>query len=115
MKFRRSINNHPDDWRAFASLQGFVRLILLVYWDPIGILGYPGAMDEYDSYAPGVCDLLSSGASREALVDHLASIQREQIGIGCTRAELGIVAEKLLQAARAWGQNETFREEKTNE
>ena len=36
--------------RHFNTLRGFVRLVLLVAWDPIGILGYAGAMNEYDSY-----------------------------------------------------------------
>ena len=38
-----------NDWEPFAHPLGFVRMMLLVDRDPIGTLGEPGAMDEYDT------------------------------------------------------------------
>ena len=71
-----------SDWGRFGDPMGFIRLILLVDWDPIGVLGHPGAMDEYDSYAVGVYDLLSSDASQQELVDYLRRIEVERMGAG---------------------------------
>ncbi len=71
-----------SDWERFGDPMGFIRLILLVDWDPIGVLGHPKAMDEYDSYAVGVYDLLSSDASEQELVDHLRRIEVERMGVG---------------------------------
>ncbi len=39
------------DWQSFGTPLGFIRLVLLVDWNPIGVFGYPKAMDEYDIYA----------------------------------------------------------------
>jgi hypothetical protein len=45
------------------TLEDFVKLVLLVDWDPIGIFGEPSATDEYDSYALGICGLMYRGAT----------------------------------------------------
>ena len=86
-----------DDWTPFSTLQGFVRLTLLVDWDPIGILGYSGAMDEYDSYAAEVSQLLRDGASIETLATHLDRIETQQIGVRGNRMAQAEVAEKLVR------------------
>lgn len=52
------------------------------FGDPIGVSGHPRAMDEYDSYAVGVYDLLSSDASEQELVDYLRRIEVERMGVG---------------------------------
>ena len=70
--------------------------MLLVDWDPIGVFGYSGAMDEYDSYASEVCSLLRSGASREQLILHLDRIEKKTMGIRAARAGQAEVADKLL-------------------
>ena len=84
------------DWLPFSTLQGFVRLILLVDWDLIGILGYPGAMDEYDSYANDICALLRSGVSREALIRHLDTVETQTMSRRGGRKAQAEVADKLL-------------------
>jgi hypothetical protein len=87
------------DWERFASPLGIIRLILLVDWDPIGILGHTGAMDEYDSYAVGIYDLLSSDASQQDLVSHLRQIEKERMGVrGNPNMPLSAVAAKLKAA-----------------
>ena len=63
-----------SDWQTFGNSLGFIRLILLVDWDPIGVLDYEGAMDEYDTYALKVHDMLCAGASQEELADYLNSL-----------------------------------------
>jgi len=75
------------DWKPFANPLGYVRLILLLHWDPIGIFGYDGAMDEYDGYAKGVLNLLESGASDTDIARHLFQIETERMEIRPSSAE----------------------------
>lgn len=88
-----------SDWERFGDLMGFIRLILLVDWDPIGVFGHPRAMDEYDSYAVGVYNLLYSGASRQELVEHLRWIEVKLMGV-CGNLDMPLVgvAAKLKEA-----------------
>ncbi len=91
-------NKNTGDWNQFAEPLGWIRLILLVDWDPIGVFGYPGAMDEYDSYAPGVHDLLVSNASQDELAAYLRQIEVEQMGVrGNPNRDSSAVAAKLQQ------------------
>ncbi len=87
------------DWARFAEPLGFIRLILLVDWDPIGIFGYIGAMDEYDSYAVGIYDLLCSDASQEELIIYLRRIEVERMEVRRNSTmPLSAVAAKLRTA-----------------
>ena len=92
-------NRDMNGWERFASPLGFIRLILLVDWDPIGVFGHAGAMDEYDSYAVEIYDLLLSDASQEELVAHLCQIERERMEVrGNPNVPLSAVAAKLRDA-----------------
>lgn len=92
----RRFRGADNDWTPFKNLHGFVRLILLVDWDPIGILGYAGAMDEYDSYVTDICGLLHSKTSREQLIAHLDGIEKRRMGMRGERQAQADVADKLL-------------------
>lgn len=86
------------DWQRFTGPLGFIRLVLLVDWDPIGVFGYERAMDEYDAYASGIYDLLCSDASQEDIVAHLRQIEREHMGVrGNSLMPREAVAAKLRQ------------------
>ena len=87
---------NPGDWQPFCSLRGVVRLILLVDWDPIGVFGSLDALNEYDSYASGVCKLLEAGATREKLIAHLDHIEKASMGLRGERIVLAEIADKLL-------------------
>ena len=90
-----------SDWQRFSHPLGMVRLILLVDWDPIGIFGHAGAMDQYDGYAVDVYDLLRSGASEEELAAHLHRIEVERMGMhGSSPMHLAMVAAKLRQVVK---------------
>ncbi len=86
-----------NDWKPFTNLLGFVRLILLVDWDPIGVLGIERAMDEYDSYASDICDLLQAGTSRAALIAHLNNIEMVTMNSRGNVMGQKQVADKLLR------------------
>ena len=98
-----------DAWRPFAKLHGFVRLVLLVDWDPIGIFGYTGAMDEYDGYATDICDLIRAGASRETLIHHLDTIEKQRMSSRGERPVQAEVADKLLRLYRTIQQDEALK------
>ena len=66
------------DWYPFDNPLGRIRLILLVDWDPFGIFEYPGASDEYDSYAVKVYEMAQANASREAVTNYLSGFKTGQ-------------------------------------
>jgi hypothetical protein len=61
-----------------AKLQT-VQVVLLRAWDPIGVRDIPEAVDEYDSYAPAVLQMLDDGASDEQIADYLTGIVRDRM------------------------------------
>ena len=97
------IRFHPKDWVPFQSLYGFVRLVLCVCWDPIGVFGHRQTLDEYDSYVGPICQLLRKGASAEQLKAHLTNV--EQVSIGVNRgpcAQLDLTVQQLLRVRAEW-------------
>lgn len=94
------MRKNKDAWRPFSMLEGFVRLVLLVDWDPIGILGYTGSMDEYDSYAGDICRLLQEGATRDMLIDHLDRLEKQWMGLSGERRSQTEVAETLMRFSK---------------
>ena len=61
-----------------AKMQ-MVRIILHWAWDPIGVRGIPEAIDEYDTYAPKVLEMLRSGGSDQDVGAYLTSIVRDRM------------------------------------
>ena len=86
-----------DEQRKARSIQESIRNILLRDWDPIGINDVPEAEDEYDSYVGGIYRLLASHCSTDQIVDHLATIESQTMGLGvANREHLTRVATQLL-------------------
>jgi hypothetical protein len=48
-------------------------------WDPIGVRGIPEALDEYDSYAPPVLELLERGSQNEEVAAYLGRVECERM------------------------------------
>ncbi len=92
------------DWKPFQNLEGLVRLIVLVDWDPIGVL-WQGLenMDEYDDWIRGIFEFVKSGASQEAITDYLLRFDLRGKGVP-ERAVMA--ASKLFKAGQV------YREEK---
>jgi hypothetical protein len=78
-------------WDMFGNSLGCVRLVLLVDWDPIGIFGIPEAMDEYDTYAGKIHNMLGAGASQDDLVAYLRFVQSELMGVG-SNPDMSLIA-----------------------
>jgi hypothetical protein len=80
------------------QIEGAIREILLRRWDPIGVAEEPAAQDEYDGYIGGIYRLIASGAGSAAIAEHLAAIERDQMGFrDATAAERLHVASELAQ------------------
>ena len=78
------------------EIQGEIGRILLRHWDPVGVRDEPRARDEYDHYVGGVYRLLASGASPEAVAEHLCAVEAEWMGLAQARpGNLLPVAAKL--------------------
>lgn len=90
---------NKEDWIPFESLIGIVRLILIVDWDPIGVFGHRSTLNEYDSYAFAVAEVLKQDASVETIFQVLDEIEVEYWNRRQSSDEhLRTVAAKLLKA-----------------
>jgi hypothetical protein len=88
-----------DDQRArrAMAIQESIAQILLRDWDPIGVSDIPEAQDEYDSYVGGVYRLLASQCSADDVIDHLARIESQTMGLSrIAREKLRPVATRLI-------------------
>ena len=88
-------NSHNKDWMPFAHPLGFIRLILLVDFDPLKMLGELGAMDEYDAHAVKVYDLLQSGAAVAEIAVYLSDLYRAFNSRTIEPNSLMLTAEKI--------------------
>ena len=86
----------PHERRA-REIQDSIREVLIRDWDPIGVQDVPEAQDEYDGYIGGVYRLLASSASEDAIAMHLASVERDAMGLFTTAEALLPVARRLRQ------------------
>ena len=76
----------------------YIRTVLWVAWDPIGIFGIPECEDEYDRYATVVYSLLRRSASAEEITDYLYDIQTRHMGVPVSdkyHVPLRLVVSKL--------------------
>ena len=95
---RRSLNANMDSYeRRAREIQDSIREVLIRDWDPIHVRDIPEAQHEYDGYVGGVYRLLASGASEVAIAAHLASVERESMGLSTTAEALLPVARRLKQ------------------
>ncbi len=92
---RKRFSRTKPDWQPFKTLQGMVRLVLLVDWDPIGVFGHPGTLDEYDSYAAEISARLLAGESAATVADCLRKMQEENMRLRANPEHVSQVAEKL--------------------
>jgi hypothetical protein len=75
-----------DKYRA-RNVKREISRVLWDVWDPIGVNGQGAPRDEYDDYVNGVYELLITGASDDAIADHLQQIASEIMGLNGVRTE----------------------------
>jgi hypothetical protein len=79
-----------------AGIQDAIRQILFHDWDPIGVRG-DLPEDEYDAYIGGVYRILATSRSEDSLVQFLAGVEQDLLGVSEAPPDhLRAVARKLL-------------------
>jgi len=74
--------------------------VLWDVWDPIGMKELRGPRDEYESYVDGVYELLVSGASDDAIAQHLHHIASDNMGLNGLRIDDMYPTVAALKAIR---------------
>lgn len=80
-----------------SDLYDAVRKAVHSDWDPIGVADFSDRMGEYDSYVPGLCELLCNNASENEVFRYLWTIETESIGLMGNQKETEIFAVKLCR------------------
>ena len=70
-------------------------------WDPIGVSGLEGPLDEYDTYVGQTLRLLEASATEAEIVERLSFIVGEYIGLGPTEVAHANPSA-FAQQMRAW-------------
>jgi hypothetical protein len=71
--------------------------VLHYRWDPCQVANAPQARNEYYSYLPRVFQLVRGGADAHAIAEHLATIERERMGLPCTASDRLPIGELLVE------------------
>ena len=91
---------HGIDKEESRAIRQRIRSVLMEDWDPIGVNGIPEAADEYDSYIGDFYELLVTRRPKQEIIDRLAYLQGEHMGLPHLRSalpgKLEAVAEALL-------------------
>ncbi len=75
-----------------------IKLLLWSEWDPIGVNGWGGPEDEYDSYAPRVLRMAQEGASVEAIAAYLDEVVVERMEYGRVSPKVGPSQRRLARS-----------------
>jgi hypothetical protein len=83
-------------WHRWWKEQGNreLRDLLMLWWDPVGVYGWPEAIDEYDGYVGQVGRRLREGATQEELADYFSE---QDFGLELNRARDQLAAEKAVE------------------
>ncbi len=71
-------------------------MLLMTYWDPIGVSGVPEASDEYDEYLGPLANKLRQGTDARGVCEYLSDIQTERMEIPATPDQLTDVGERVV-------------------
>lgn len=77
------------------DLRVAVRELLRREWDPIGVYGFDGSEDEYDSYVGPVLQLLGNCASVDEIFDFLSWVEVQHMGLTGDPAHTRHIAARL--------------------
>ncbi len=69
---------------AARKIKQEIERILWDVWDPIGVNQYPAARGEYSMYVNGVFELLVTGATDNAIAEHLYRITTDRMALAST-------------------------------
>lgn len=97
----RKFTNPPSTATDFLLYKN-IDDILWYDWDPIGVNDI-APRDEYQSYVPGIFDLIKAKAGKEEIANWLFSIETGNMGLGSAPEKCLSVAEKIINASFAKG------------
>jgi hypothetical protein len=85
------------DWHRWWKTRGAseLRMLLMTYWDPIGVNGIAEASDEYDTYLGPLAKKLREGADARGICEYLSEAQTERMGLSTTPDRLADVGERV--------------------
>ncbi|MES2792393.1 MAG: hypothetical protein V4719_22440 [Planctomycetota bacterium] len=86
-----------------SNLFEIVRSIVHKDWNPIGVADLTGEFGEYDSYIPGLCELLRRNASESELFDYLWTVETQSIGLIGDRQATESFAKRLCELRQSQG------------
>jgi hypothetical protein len=84
--------------KNYAEFVQSVDDILFLEWDPIGINTSPQCRDEYNGYAPKLCEMILEGADEYKIAHYLSEIQRVSMGLSCIDEERNRQIARRLRA-----------------
>lgn len=87
-----------EDAGAYEALDR----LLFRQWDPIGVYDADGPDDEYRAYLPRFWELVRSGSSEAEVIDYLAQIERDRIGLETSDQHRLDIARKAFALVAAW-------------
>jgi hypothetical protein len=80
-----------------SDLYESVRRAVHTDWDPIGVAQLCNEMGEYDSYVPGLCELLSKRSSEKEIFDYLWTVETQSLGLEGDRQSTEQFAKRLSE------------------
>jgi hypothetical protein len=80
-----------------------VRRAVHTHWDPIGVSDLTTEMGEYDSYVPGLCELLRKHALEKEVFDYLWTVETESMGLQGNRQATERFAKWLCELSACNG------------
>jgi hypothetical protein len=89
---------HGIDKEQSRQIRQHIRRVLMEVWDPIGVNGIPEAADEYDAYIGDFYEELASGRSRQKIIERLASLESDRMGLPHLQQELPGRLERVADA-----------------
>jgi hypothetical protein len=89
---------HGIDKEKSRAIRRQIRHILMEVWDPIGVNGIPEAADEYDSHVGDFYEMLVTRRPRQEIIDLLAYLEGDHMGLPHLRNELPGKLETVTDA-----------------
>lgn len=71
--------------------------ILHYVWDPFGVAGFPSARNEYEGHLPQVWRMVRDQVEADKIVEHLISLEKEQMQVQVSGDRARRAVEKMTQ------------------
>ncbi len=72
-------------------------IVILLYWDPIGILGHGHEVEEYRSYVSKLVKMVAAEADQARFFDHLHELERSSMGLSRSSPRTREAARRLAE------------------